>query len=179
MDKRGTAGTLALILVMTLGGTRGAVAAEASSTLARVRSTDAVLADLIEQAADRSPTFRAELAAIQATDGIVYVEPGLCRHGVRACFKTWIYASGAYRFVRIVISTKHYKDEADAAGSIGHELQHALEALSQRKLTNGHQLYDYLSRTATMDDMRFETADAVNAGEAVYVEFRKSLRTGQ
>ena len=42
----------------------------------RVRSEDAVLSGLIQQATDRSPTFRRLLAAIPKTDGLVYVQRG-------------------------------------------------------------------------------------------------------
>lgn len=46
----------------------------------RVRSEDAVLSGLIQQATDRSPTFRRLLAAIQKTDGLVYVQRGRRAH---------------------------------------------------------------------------------------------------
>jgi hypothetical protein len=46
----------------------------------RVRSEDAVLSGLIQQATDRSPTFRRLLAAIQKTDGLVYVQRGRSAH---------------------------------------------------------------------------------------------------
>jgi hypothetical protein len=38
-------------------------------------------------------TFRKPLTAIEATNGVVHVEPGSCGHGVRACLKIWMEVS--------------------------------------------------------------------------------------
>src|SRR5215203_5838399 len=50
-----------------------------------VRSTDLALVALIAQAGRESPTFRGMTETIRASDGIVYVQPGRCGHGVRSC----------------------------------------------------------------------------------------------
>ena len=57
-------------------------------------------------------------------------------------------------------------------GSLGHELQHAIEALSQPSITNGAQLYNFFRREAPTDNNRFETAAAINVGDAVRAELR-------
>jgi hypothetical protein len=51
----------------------------------RVRSSHAYLRAMIDEAVLRSSTFRHIVAEIEATDGIVYVEHGDCKHGVRTC----------------------------------------------------------------------------------------------
>jgi hypothetical protein len=51
----------------------------------RVRSENPFIAAAIASAVERSVTFEQLLASIQGTDGLVYVEEGLCGHGVRAC----------------------------------------------------------------------------------------------
>jgi hypothetical protein len=51
----------------------------------RVRSENPFIAAAITSAVERSLTFEQLLASIQGTDGLVYVEEGLCGHGVRAC----------------------------------------------------------------------------------------------
>jgi hypothetical protein len=51
----------------------------------RVRSNHPYIRAMIADAQVRTATFRRLLATIAATDGIVYVEEGDCRHGVRAC----------------------------------------------------------------------------------------------
>jgi hypothetical protein len=53
---------------------------------------------------------------------------------------------------------------------LGHELQHAIEVLSESAVTNGVTMYNFLRRTAPTDSNRFETTAAVNAGNAVIDE---------
>ncbi len=53
-----------------------------------VRSSSAAILTLIEQATERSTTFRQLIATIDASESIVYVQEGRCGHGVRACFHT-------------------------------------------------------------------------------------------
>jgi hypothetical protein len=148
------------------------VAAEASSTTTRVRSSDSDLAGLIDRATRGSETFRRLRATIQASDGIVYVEPGKCGHGVRACLKIWMQVSGPNRFVRIVINRSKADRDLEVMGSLGHELQHAVEVLREPAVTNGVTMFNYLKRTAPTDSDRFETTAAIIAGDAVVYELR-------
>jgi hypothetical protein len=133
----------------------------------RVRSTDIAIARLIELAATRSDTFRHLVASIQASNGIVHVEPGECGHGTRACLKVWMAVGGSTRFLRVVVNPKRASSEVDLVGSIGHELQHTVEALSEPNTVNGFQLYNFFSRTGFAADTRFETLEAIQAGDAV------------
>ena len=133
----------------------------------RVRSSDVSIIALIDTATAQSPTFSLLRMRLEASDGIVYIEPGSCGHGVRACLKMWMQVSGPNRFLRIVVDRQKTSSDAEFMGSIGHELQHALEALSQQSIRDGAQLYNFFRRTAPTDDNRFETAAAVNAGHTV------------
>jgi hypothetical protein len=75
-------------LMTTLaGGGRAAVAAGVDTpAMPRVRSHHPGIASLIERAAERSKTFRGLVEAIDASNGIVYVEEGQCgRHVVKSC----------------------------------------------------------------------------------------------
>src|SRR5215831_14338074 len=83
------------------GPARGA--GQEAPDLFRVRSSDGAIANLIDAAAARSLTFRRLLTVIQASDGIVYVEPGPCGHGTRACLKVWMGMAGSTRFLRVMI----------------------------------------------------------------------------
>jgi hypothetical protein len=51
----------------------------------RVRSESPAIAAAIQAAAACSETLRRLIEAIEATDGLVYVEEGKCGHSVRAC----------------------------------------------------------------------------------------------
>jgi hypothetical protein len=146
------------------------VGVEAPSPTHRVRSEDSALVALIDQARLGSETFRRLLTTIQASDGIVYVERGECGHGVRACLKMWMQVSGPNRFVRIVINRSKADRDVDVMGSLGHELQHAIEVLSEPGVTNGVTMFNYLKRIAPTDNNRFETTAAVKVGNAVIDE---------
>ena len=141
-----------------------------------VRSSERPLADLIGKAKRGSQTFRNLLARIETTNGIVYVEPGKCSYGLRACLRMWMHVSGPYRFVRITIDRSTRPTEIETMSSIGHELQHAIEVLGEPTIVDGVTMFNFLKRTAPTDKARFETSAAVNAGNAVFDELRQWSR---
>jgi hypothetical protein len=140
--------------------------------IARVRSSDPSLAALIDRAAARSATFQRLVASIEGGHGIVYVEAGTCSHGVHACLKMWMKTVGPNRFLRIAIDSSKIGSDAERMGLIGHELQHAVEALSESGVTDSVSLYNFFSRLAPTDASRFETTDALRAGDTVQREMR-------
>jgi hypothetical protein len=166
-------GPLGLAVLAADPAMRGAgsgVVAQDPSPIPRVRSSDSALAGLIAQATGGSETFRRLITGIQASNGIVYVEPGRCGHGVRACLKMWMQVSGPNRYVRIVINRSKTDRDVDVMGAIGHELQHAIEVLSEPAVTNGVTMFNFLKRTAPTDRLQFETTAAVDTGNAVVDE---------
>src|SRR5262245_54343485 len=106
--------------------------------IVRLRTVGNILAAIVADAMVRSTTFRQLAHAISLTDGIVYVEDGDCGHGVRACL-AGVTTAGPNRIVQVRVDT----DTADwnLMGSIGHELQHAVEVLSSPSVTNTKALY--------------------------------------
>ena len=164
------------VLVASLGCAlaQPAVAVAEDEAISRVRSTDSALNGFIELASARSMTFRRLLALIQGSNGIVYVEPGECGHGTRACLKVWMGAAGDNRLLRVVIDRRQARSDEDVMGSIGHELQHTVEALSEQSTNDGIRLYNFFSRAALMSGTRFETTAAIKAGDAVRVEVRRN-----
>jgi hypothetical protein len=145
---------------------------EPEAAILRVRSTDQAISAFIDLAATRSLTFRKLVALIEGSDGIVYIQPGPCGHGTRACLKVWMGASGPNRFLRVMVDRRKADSDADFMGSIGHELQHTVEALSEPATVNSVGLYNFFSRIAPTSINRFETTAAINAGEAVRAELR-------
>ena len=160
-----------LIVVMGCSLAGPAVAGDAPP-ISRVRSTDTSIAAHIDRAARGSETFQRLLKTIQRSNGIVYIERGNCRRGARACLKLSVTANGPDRFLRILVDRRKADSDEDFMGSIGHELQHAIEALSQPSIRNGAQLYNFFKREAPTDDNRFDTPTAINVGDAVRVELR-------
>jgi hypothetical protein len=150
-------------------GLAGPVRAGAAE-LSGVRSTSSAIRELIDDAMWESPTFRGIVRAIGATDGIVYVEEGVCRHGVHACLLLDVTPAAGYRILRILVDrqgTLAHRGRLDLIATIGHELTHALEVLSERTLRSAAAVFlFYLGRVPTSNSA-FETAAAIAAGAAV------------
>src|SRR5262249_55876734 len=138
----------------------------------RVRSTDPSMSRLIEEAITRSPMFKRLVATVESFNGVVYIEPGLCPGRIRACLPMWMVSSGSNRFMRIVVDRRQLESDAQVTGVIGHELQHAIEVLSDRFVTDNTKMYFFFRRHAPTAKDRFETVDAINAGIRVEREFR-------
>jgi hypothetical protein len=163
---------IAATLTCLVGHARGATSQEALGN--RVRSCDPTVAVLLARAAEGSATFRAELATIDATNGVVYIEKGQCRHGGRACLVS-VESPGGYRLLRVKVALQ--RSDREIMSSLGHELQHAIEVLSDPYVTNNTLLFRFYQREGrTSRDDRFETRAATEAGLAVYEELAKSLR---
>ena len=137
----------------------------------RIRTHSPVIATLIQEATERSSTFRLLVKTISASDGIVYVNEGDCGHGVRACLADVI-AAGPNRILRIQVDTR--KANWDLMGSIGHELRHAVEVLGDPTVTsNAAMFFFYERRGRRGTKSSFETAAAVETGDAVRSEVRR------
>lgn len=134
----------------------------------RVRSEDPSIAAVIAVAAKRSVTFARLLLTIQGTDGLVYVEDGRCGHGVRACLSLSIKLAGPSRLLRVTVDRR--VGECAVMTSIAHELQHAIEVLSDSHVTDMHSMYSFFDREGRTGSGRFETAAAVNIGLQVAKE---------
>jgi hypothetical protein len=161
---------LCCALIAIVGLAQTVAAAGNEPPIARVRSSDRLLALLIARAAGHSATFQRLIASIERSNGIVYVEAGTCSHGVRACLQMWMYTVGPNRFLRVSIDTRKTDSDLVVMGSMGHELQHAVEALSESSVTDGRSLYNFFRRFAPTDGNRFETIAAMHAGDDVLAD---------
>ena len=167
---------LLMVGVMTTGliaAGRPAVAAGVDPPVnPRVRSSNPSLATAIRQAIELSRAFRGLVETISVSDGTVYVQEGQCGHGVRTCLVT-VTMAGANRNLWVKVDAR-LKD-LDLMGSIGHELQHAIEVLSDRTVTSNVAMFFFYQRTGRPHPkhLAFETDAAIQAGEAVRNEIRK------
>ena len=143
-----------------------------SSTMPRVRDNgDPAIAGLIREATARSPAFRRLVEAIDATDGIVYVEHGPCRRGVLAYLALTVTVAGPHRVLRIVVDPR--RDRRELMAAIGHELRHAIEVLSDRAITDNRAIYFFYQREGPTGRDRFETPAARRAGSEVLSELSR------
>jgi hypothetical protein len=176
---KGTRNTVVLMgLAMALVGTSRMADAQVGDVPAatsamrptRIRTENPAIATLIEKATSRSETFRALVAAIEQTDGLVYVLEGSCGHGVRACMPHRITKLGPNRMLRIFVDPR--RTDQDLMGAIGHELQHAVEVLSESSVDTDAELHLLYSKLSSEVSGRFETAAAIQAGGRVRAEVR-------
>jgi hypothetical protein len=144
-------------------------AAQDAPVLPRVRSDNARIASAIADGPERSQTFRRLIDTIDATDGLVYVDEGVCGHAVRACLVLSVTLAGPYRLLRILVETRKTPG-CELLEALGHELQHAIEVLNERQVRSTDQVYHFFDRLVPTDSSgtrRFETAAAIEAGFAV------------
>jgi len=155
----------------------GAVAPD-PQTGAHVRSEDARLSNVIRQGLDQSPTLRDLVHRIDRLSGFVYVVSSRC--GTRgwepdACLDHRIGISGGFRFLRVNISPGASGERLLAL--IAHELQHALEVLSDDNVTSQEEvakLYERIGIKGLAGS--FESAAAQRVQGAVYREARERAR---
>jgi hypothetical protein len=161
-------------MVTTLaGGERAAVAAGAQTpAVPRVRSHHPGIVALIERAAERSKTFRDLVEAINATNGIVYVEEGQCgRHVVKSCVAA-VTQTPANRILMVKVDIRNA--DGELMGLIGHELRHAVEILGESSVVDATSMYFLYQRIGRLGThTAFETEAAVQAGHAVRAEVSK------
>jgi hypothetical protein len=159
-------GTLVLVLA-------GLPARAGTGDIAGVRSTNAAIREMLDDGAWESPTFRGLVRAIAANDGIVYVEDGVCRHGVHACLLMNVTPASGYRILQIVIDRQGvmaHRKRLDVIATIGHELCHAMEVLADRSITSAAAIFQFYVRKAATTNPTFETHAAIAAGLKVRSE---------
>jgi hypothetical protein len=143
----------------------------------RVRSGDATITLLLHEAVDRSPTFRHIVEVINGTDGIVYIEAGTCRH-VRACLLMSVTVAGPNRVLHIRVDTRD--DTTIVIARIGHELQHAVEALSEVGVRSNGLIEAFFERQSggptSGGQLEFETDAALKTGDDVRLEIMTYVR---
>ena len=134
----------------------------------RVRGGSARLATAIRDAAAGSSTFRRLVDQIGVTDGVVYVLEGHCKRGLRACLILDMSVMGPNRVLWIRIDPR--KMDRDLMGSMGHELQHALEVLSHASIRSGSAMILLYNKEGSKEGGHFETDAAIKLGRAVRAE---------
>jgi hypothetical protein len=168
------AAAVAVLGTPSLSTAADAMPGASAVSSSHVRSTNPGLVTLIQQAGERSATFRRLLDTIEASDSIVFVEAGACGHGVRACFVS-VSAAGTHRYMRVVVDTR--KADWDLMGSIGHELRHTIEIIGAPNVRDdaSRQLF-YLQAGTHGTATARETQVAVDAGNTVRDEVRRFNR---
>jgi hypothetical protein len=171
---------LALVAGAILAGPR--VSARAQETIPNlavplhVRSFSPSMTSVIQQAGERSATFRRLVETINASDSYVWVDEGECPYDDRACLVN-VTAAGPYRYIFVHIAT--HKADWDLMGSIGHELRHTIEVIDHPSVTSVRtmrSLYAWIGKKNSRYQNSYETDAAAVAGNAVRDEVRAFIR---
>ena len=135
----------------------------------RVRTTSAAVVAAVDLGVRHSPTFRGLVASIDATDGIVYIDEGTCGHTVRSCLLHLVTIAGPHRLLYIRVDPR--KDAGCIlVARIGHELYHAIEALSSPSVRRNADIVSLFQRIGPTGSDRFETRAAQRTGVEVQRE---------
>ena len=161
--------TCGIILGVKAGSAGVVYAAEAidaaTPRIVRVRAPNADIGAVIRDASEQSTTFHRLLDTIDVTDGLVFVEDGKCGHSVRACLSLSVKVTGPYRLLRVTVDT--HTVDCELMASIGHELQHAIEVLSDPHVRDMPSAYSLFERLGPTGSGRFETLSALQVGDLV------------
>jgi len=162
-------GMPAAVIATLNGAAIQPVAAQAEAIAPRIRSESSRIVEAIARGREGSPTFRRLIETIEATDGLVFVDEGVCRGGVRACLLLSVTVAGPSRLLRIVVNLRKASG-CEAVEMIGHELQHAIELLRNPGIRSDIQAYNFFFNVGRTSASRFETEAAMQAGIAIASE---------
>jgi len=151
-----------------------APAVPAQAQLGRVRGDSREMRQLLSSGLGRSPTFKAIVSRLEASDLIVEVQCGQFKSSLLAGRTVLLSARPIVRYVLVEIACP--MSDAAAIEILGHELRHALEIASAPWVVDEPSLerlytqigYPNCMKTGGSGD--FETRDALEAGERVHHE---------
>jgi len=138
----------------------------------RVRTDSPIVRALMHDAFERSDTFRRLVSAINASDGLVYLNVGTCGR-IRACLVHQVTVAGPSRVLNIIVNVRRH--DLSLAAAVGHELQHALEVLGDTKIRNEVDIFAFYKLHGLKVKGVIETRAAIAAGEIVREEVRRSM----
>jgi len=142
--------------------------------VAHVRVRHAALEPILRESIENSATIREMVAALDASDVIVYFEllPGM--PASLPAGLSYAGSGGRFRYLRIAINPLNTRTQVIAM--IGHELQHAVEVAREPKVRSRRDLEKHYKRigiAGRRDDM-WDTEAARDAGRRVSREVARS-----
>jgi hypothetical protein len=167
-------GARSLMLLLIVATPSLSTAAESIAEAPRrlsIRSTDRRLRSLLEHGVRVSPTLRALVARLHASDVVVYLQcDGPSGPDGRL---TFLSTAGGYRYV--VVRMARFS-RAQQIAMMAHELQHAVEIAETPAIVDGPSLVreyrriGYENLSSQLPGVSFDTQAAVKAGERVLRE---------
>ena len=141
----------------------------------RIRPTSEKIGTIIDLGYERSPTFRELVETLEQSPVLVYIESGRCpairRQRLNGCLADLGTAGGA-RHLRVIVDVGLPIDNLIA--TVGHELQHAVEARKANALADGHHEAFVGAGARHVGANVYETDDAQNVKEAILRDLRRA-----
>lgn len=143
----------------------------------RIRPYDGRVAAALVDGLRRSPTLRAMVDQIEQGDVIVYLESrASLRKEHLGGLLTWLTATPAFRYVRVSINPELPRNSAIA--TIGHELQHVLEVVSDPSIIDSTSMEAFYQRNGISMRRSTNGWDSLRARDAGD-EVRRDLNGGR
>ena len=149
-----------------------AAASDPRTLTPRVRPADAEMREIVRIGRDLSPSLKALMTRVEATDVVVYLKCKRLSSRVDGQL-TFLSAVAGLRYVLVEIACD--RGELRRLSTLGHELQHALEIaewpsiVDEASLGRAFAAFGF-QRERTSTARTFDTAAAVAAGEQVWKE---------
>jgi hypothetical protein len=146
----------------------------------RVRAIDGLVLQGLHDGFRRSATFRQVVLALERSNVIVYVLPGVCEVGrIKGCLLRYVEVAGTDRYLRIVVSRVLSEERLIAV--VGHELQHAREVAGAESVTDSKSMLALFRRTGFRECRGvigecYETRAAIEIEDAILKELGKEYQ---
>ncbi len=150
----------------------GASAHPGSEPHPHIRPLDKDLRALVESGIRESPSFRALVAQLDASDVVVYIRCGRSMRSGLSGQLTFMGASSGLRYV--VVSIEHDALPERKIATIGHELMHAVEIAATPSIVDSASLGGEYARFGKAGragmDFVYDTNAAIDVGRQVWRE---------
>ena len=162
---------LVMVLVFVTCVPAGAITAENPPHPSTLRPMDAQLRGVVRAGSEQSPSFRALVDRLAATDVVVYVQCAQLRSHLDGELQ-FMSAVGGIRYVLVRLSRQLTRWRKIAI--LGHELQHALEIAERPEivdsttLARAYEQFGFMRRAGSRVD--FDTAAAIGTGNTIWRE---------
>ena len=138
-----------------------------------IRSTSADVRAAIDQGIRASATFHQMAQSVEASDSIVFFAEGSCGGARRACLID-VTTAGQRRILWVIVNLRLEPSQRDLVASIGHELRHTLEVISEPSIRSiGEQFGLYTRIGIRLPGGGFETVAAIDAESRIRDEVKK------
>ena len=182
MSQHAAGAVLALALSLVGADARAglpACPAARAADFGSIHPLDARLAALMREAIVTSTTFQKLVDQVSTTDGLVMIEvgPAPSRGGVRlrGAMMHNVIASGPYRLIRINVWPSV---DLVTIGTLAHELQHAIEVLSDPRIRDTDAVEALYRRIGfAVQAGTYETEAAADTGRHVIAEVQACRAT--